>query len=243
MGLTLDAWQQEVLETLSRYVIMVCGRQVGKSTVVAVKVVHRALTTHNALVLLIAPSLRQSIELMRKVKGMARAAGEQLVTDNKTEIELRNGSRIVALPGSEDTVRGFAAVDLIVVDEAAFASDDLYYAVEPMIQISRGDMVLLSSAYITNGFFYEIWHSTDPTWERYRVTAYDCPRYDRDELERLKRTIPPRKFECEYLAEFIDPEGAVFTAEQIAAMFDEDVEPIGEADEHQILDDDVEALG
>lgn len=243
LGLDPDPWQQKVLESRSRFSILACARQVGKSTIVAVKVIHRAMTRPGSMVLIIAPSLRQSIELMTKVRNLLKFAGAKLVSDNKTEAELANGSRIVALPGSEDTVRGFSAVDLIVIDEAAFAKDDLYYSVYPMIQISRGSMILLSSAYITNGFYYDIWHGSDERWERHRITAYECPRYDHAELEYLRESIPAKKFQCEYLAEFVDPEGAAFTAEQIEAMFDNDVVPFGMDNENAILDDRVEAFG
>lgn len=241
--LTPDEWQAEVLTDSSRFITMVCARQVGKSTVVGVKVTHLAMTKPGALILVIAPSLRQSKELMSTIKAMLRLAGAELTKDNETEVALTNGSRIVALPGSENTVRGFASVDLIVIDEAAFASDTLFYAVYPMIQISRGKIILLSSAYVTNGFFYEIWHNGDQNWKRYRVTAYDCPRYDQQSLEDIRSWTPARQFKCEYLAEFVDPEGATFSAEEIEDSFDDDIEPMMATAETTVLDDGVEVMG
>lgn len=242
LRLTPDPWQKDVLRDRQRFMMLTCARQVGKSTIVAVKVSNKAMAKAGSLVLVIAPSLRQSKELMRTVKQMLRLAGADFEKDNETEVTLSNGSRVVALPGAEGTVRGFASVDLIVIDEAAFASDSLFYAVYPMIQISRGSMILLSSAYITNGFFYELWNNGDERWQRYRVTAYDCPRYDQKELEEIRQWTPDRQFKCEYLAEFVDPDGATFTADEIHDAFDEDLEPMSITANDTVLTDEVEAL-
>lgn len=238
-----DDWQRSVLMSHSRFMVMACARQVGKSTIVAVKVTHRAVTAPNSLVLVIAPTQRQSKELMMKIKTFLRISGTELLTDNQTEVILANGSRICALPGSEDTVRGFSAVDLIVIDEAAFAANELYHTVYPMIQISRGDMVLLSSAYITDGFFYEIWTGNDERWEKYRITAYDCPRYDINELEIIRANTPEKAFKAEYLAEFVDPAGATFTELQISDAFDDEVAPLMDLEANDVLDESVEAIG
>ena len=54
------------------------------------------------------------------------------------ELELTNFSRIVCVPCKEETIRGFAKVDLLVIDEAARVPDDLYRAVRPMLAVSGG---------------------------------------------------------------------------------------------------------
>jgi hypothetical protein len=47
-------------------------------------------------------------------------------------LQFPNGSRIIGLPGSEETIRGFSAVSLLLVDEASRVPDDLYMAVRLM---------------------------------------------------------------------------------------------------------------
>ena len=95
-----------------------------------------------ALVLLLSPSLRQSGELFRKVTSVHRAAGTGVAVKQQStlRLELANGSRIVALPAGEETVRGFSGVDLLIIDVAARVPDELYYSVRPMLAVSGGKL-------------------------------------------------------------------------------------------------------
>lgn len=47
-------------------------------------------------------------------------------TESALRLELQNGSRIISLPGKEQTVRGFSGVRLLAIDEAARVPDELY---------------------------------------------------------------------------------------------------------------------
>jgi hypothetical protein len=74
--------------------------------------------------------------------------------DNALKLELNTGSRVIALPGVEATVRSFSSVRLLIVDEAARVADDLYRSVRPMLAVSGGSLVAVSSAYAKKGLFY-----------------------------------------------------------------------------------------
>src|SRR5436189_6447446 len=102
-GLTPDPWQRQLLLAPQRQVLLNCSRQSGKSRTVATLAVHTAVFQRNSLTLLLSPSLRQSVELFRKVlegyHAMGRPVGTAGVT--QTHLELANGSRVVCLPGRE----------------------------------------------------------------------------------------------------------------------------------------------
>jgi hypothetical protein len=85
---------------------------------------HRALYHPGSLILCLAPALRQSQELFGKVLGFYRNLERPVLpqAERKLSLELENGSRIVTLPGSEKTIRGFSGAALLIVDEAARAS-------------------------------------------------------------------------------------------------------------------------
>ena len=122
-GITPDEWQARLLRSNARQLLMACARQSGKSTVSALIAIHEALHHAPALILLLAPALRQSQELYRTVRRLLGALGE-LVPPTSQEsalsLELASGSRIVCLPGSTDsTIRGFSNVRLLVINEAA----------------------------------------------------------------------------------------------------------------------------
>ncbi len=151
-----DEWQAGVLRSAANQILLLCSRQSGKSTVTALLAVHRALSRAPGLVLLLAPALRQSQELFRKVKGILGSLSNvpRILQESALSLEFTTGSRIVCLPGKEATIRGFSAVDLLVVDEASRVPDDLYAAVRPMLAVSGGRIVLLSTPFGQRGFFH-----------------------------------------------------------------------------------------
>ena len=150
-----DSWQKDVLRTSMKRVILNCSRQAGKSTVAAIMALHRIMFYDGSLVLLISPSLRQSSELFKKVTEMMKNLPHppKLVEDNKLSLQLRSGSRIVSLPGDEANIRGYSKVDLIIEDEAARVSDDLYRAIRPMLAVSKGSLMLISTPFGKNWAF------------------------------------------------------------------------------------------
>src|ERR1039458_6387478 len=130
-GMPPDPWQVRLLRSRAERTLLLCSRQSGKSTVTAAMALHEVVFHAKSLVLLLSPSLRQSQELFRKVTDFRNRLGEPIAIaeESALRVELRNGSRIVALPGTEGTVRGFSGVRLIIVDEAARVDDPLYYSI------------------------------------------------------------------------------------------------------------------
>jgi len=108
-------------------------------------------------VLIVSPSLRQSSEGFRSFMATYdRLDGvPELRAESLTRAELANGSRVISLRGSEKTIRGFAGVKMIVLDEAARIEDDLIAAVRPMMATVDGSLIALSTSFGKRGWFYE----------------------------------------------------------------------------------------
>src|SRR5262249_45002526 len=155
--------------------LILASRQVGKSSVISVLALHTAVFRPGSLVLLLSPSQRQSAEIFRKLLDAYRVLGEDApsVAESTLMLQLANGSRVVSLPGKEESIRSFSSVSLLVIDEAARVSDALYRSVRPMLAVSGGKLVALSTPFGKRGFFYEEWHGGGP-WHRVRVTADQC---------------------------------------------------------------------
>jgi hypothetical protein len=134
-----------------------------------------------------------------------------------------NGSRIVALPGAEGNIRGYSGVALLIIDEAARVPDPLYYSVRPMLAVSRGRLVALSTPFGKRGWFYEEWVSENP-WHRVEIKAADCPRIPRDFLEQERQALGERWFAGEYECEFSDVLGSVFSYADIHGAVSDDIE-------------------
>jgi hypothetical protein len=155
-------------------------------------------------------------------------AGATVASDveNKLTLELSNGSRIVSLPGKEATIRGFSGVSLLVVDEASRVDDALYQAIRPMLAVSRGRIILLSTPFGKRGFFHAEWTGGGPDWQRTKVTAHDCPRIDPDWLAAEQRRIPASAFDEEYLCIFGELEDAAFAFDDIRSAIAPGLSPL-----------------
>ena len=203
----LDPWQKEFLQDNRRRLLLLIHRQGGKSTVVSIKAVHRALFRDNQTVLLFSPTQRQSSELFYTVRKMIKSVPEyeaELVVDNVTSLELRNGSRIISLPGTNWNIRGYHA-DLVIIDEAAGVDDKVFAAVSPMLLTTNGQFILVSTPDKKVGEFYKAYVSD--IWSKYVVRASENPRMQTsDKLIFLQTELVDRgsriynqEYECEFL--------------------------------------------
>ncbi len=218
-GLEADPWQADALRSEDPRLSLVVHRQGGKSSIVGVKCVHKAVYKPEALVLMFGPSQRQANELFRKTLACYRTIGRPVVAEaeNVTTLQLENGSRIVSLPGNEATTRGFSAPDLIVIDEAARVPDAVFRAISPMLAVSGGQLIALSTPWGKRGWFYET--TRNPSWRTISVPATACPRISVDFLESERRLIGDIWFKSEYLVEFVDALGTMFRTDDIEAIF------------------------
>lgn len=228
LGIEPDPLQSEVLRTSAKRGMLNCCRQWGKSTITAAKAVHQAQTAAGSLTLVVSPSARQSGEFLRKAEGFARRLGVRPKGDGDNEISmaLPNGSRIVGLPGTEATIRGFSAVSLLLVDEASRVSDDLYLSIRPMLAVSDGTLWLMSTPFGKRGFFYEAWARGGGEWRRFRAPATECARIPRTFLEEERGAMGERWFRQEYLCEFEDAVSNVFERDLVERALREDVAPL-----------------
>lgn len=227
-GFTLDRWQADLMRSTAQRVLLLCARQSGKSTVSAFIGLATALFQPGALVLIVSPSQRQSAEMFRTLMGFYRALNDvpPLAAESVLRAEFANGSRIIALPGTERTIRGYAACDLVIVDEAARCPDELLVAIRPTMAVkSKARLIALSTPAGKRGWFFEAW-TGDQSWHRVRVGASECPRISPEFLAEELRELGQQRFEEEYQLAFLDPEESVFPTEIIARAFTDAVVPL-----------------
>jgi hypothetical protein len=170
------------------------------------------------LVLLVAPAQRQSVELFRKVRDLYNGQRDapKITNESALRLELENGSRIVALPGTEGTIRGYSAPKLVVVDEASRVEDALFTGLRPMLATNQGRMVLLTTPWGKRGYFYEAWAHGEG-WRRTKITADQCPRIDPEWLADERKLIGEWQYRQEYQCEFVDTDEQFFPSDLIEA--------------------------
>lgn len=229
LGLDPDEWQRRLLlsEKEKKRILLNCSRQSGKSTIVAVLSLYHALNTPKALVLVLSPSLRQSGELFKKITSFYQSLNRPVPAETETALTLQlvNGSRIVSLPGKEGTIRGFSGVSLLIIDEAARVLDDLYYAARPMLAVSNGRIIVLSTPYGKRGFFFNEWTGSRD-WERVRITAKECPRISSEFLADERAAMPEHIFRQEYCCEFSETIDQLFSYDEVQQAITAEVRPL-----------------
>ena len=220
LGLELDQAQRAILDPGIRRGILNCCRKWGKSTMIALKAAHFAATTPGATVLVVAPSARQSEELLGIAGNILRKL-EQAATYSQERVSLANKSRILALPNQPVTIRGYSP-QLLVVDEAAYLPEEIWDAVFPMLNAAPGGgwLWLMSTPAQPVGFFHRLWESPGDHWTKLKVTAHDCPRIPAAMIEEARRSFAPERFAREYLCEFAQPATAAFPEEIIRSCLD-----------------------
>ncbi len=225
VGFRPDDWQAEMLRSSAQGVLLNCSRQSGKSTGTALLTVHSGIYLPDTLVLVLSPSLRQSSELFRKVLDFYGAldAADQTEAETKLTLELKNGSRIVSLPGKEGTIRGFSGVGLLIVDEASRVPDALYYAIRPMLAVSGGRILALSTPFGKRGWWFNEWTEGGDYWHRIEVPASRCPRITPEFLEQERRTLGDWWFQQEYNCQFMDAQTAAFSYDDVQETLSEGV--------------------
>jgi hypothetical protein len=101
----------------------------------------------------------------------------------------------------------------------------LYVAVRPMLAVSGGRLIALSTPYGKRGWFHDEW-TGENQWERVRVTAEECPRITQEFLAEERRSIGDRWYRKEYGCEFMETVDAVFSCDDIQQARSEDIQPL-----------------
>lgn len=225
LGRPLWPHQVELARSPARYRVMCAGRQVGKSTLLAVLALHTAATRRDALVLLVSAGEHASRRLLAEAADLATGSAllrGSVLDESRSSLTLANGSRILSVPASQRQIRGWP-VDLLVLDEAGFIDPEIWRAAEPAIIARPGSRVILSSSPWggVEHFFRQLWQrgmdAPDEHVASWHWPSTVSPLVDGALLARIREREPADYFDREYLAEWPDESGAYFTESEIMA--------------------------
>jgi hypothetical protein len=215
LGIKPTRWQQVFLRAPGgASLLALTARQVGKTTTAAAAMAHTALFRPGSLSVVACPAQRQSAEAVRRVRDDVLKAGGKFTAVNVYGLELNNGSRVLALPGSDDSIRGLTVDAWIIADEAARLSNDLISALRPMrARRPQARFAMLSTAWSRTDPFWMAWESDDPAWIRLKATA-DMPgmvEFAPGFLESERRALGEEAYKREYLGIPLGAQASPFT--------------------------------
>jgi len=216
LGVTPMPWQETFLQARrGASILALTARQVGKTTTAAWAIAHTMLFYPGSLSVIACPAQRQSAEAVRRIRTFLLKAGAKFKSDNVYALELENGSRVLALPGEEETIRGLTVDGWIVADEAARLSEELIAALHPMrARCPQARFVMLSTAWKRTDPFWTAWSSESDIWLRLQATADgpDAP-FTAEFLEQQRSTLGEEAYNREYLGIPGGGQGTLFTSD------------------------------
>src|SRR5439155_21342396 len=225
LGVSLFPYQRDALGLVRGHdrVCLAWGRQCGKDHLTALYGLYVALTRPRSVVVCVSPSQRQSDLWAERLTSFALSKREiraSVVDMSQSEVTFTNGSRVVSLPSGAQgsaTIRGFSRVSLLVVNEAAWVSEDTFQAAQPFLAASGKDakLVLISTPFAQSGMFWGSWNSD--LFARSHARSADSPLVPSDFLEKEKATMDSLSFAAEYEAQFLSAQNAYFPTELIAS--------------------------
>lgn len=219
----LEPWQKDLFDLYSthprnKWFVIKAKRQVGKSICLEGLLIAASLKKPGSFSLFVSPVMQQARKVYNDVNRIAYSI---IRSANGSNLELTfiNGS-VVKFGSAQqaDSLRGFTVKNsgLLVVDEAAFCSDDVFYQIlVPTTNVFKSDIFIVSTPKFKRGFFYNLW--IKGLEEGGKVISVDWNNYDTSKflpsetLELYRQEMPRLAFQSEFLAEFIDGEGSVFT--------------------------------
>ena len=218
----LYPWQKAVTDTICNKpgsglkVVVKAPRQRGKSFVSQGVLCHYALTYNNTVSAIVEPTNAQARKVFKSIKnGLWETGVVKKANETFLEIEFINGSRIMFKSAeSGDNLRGYTVSGVLVLDEAAFVSQEILELVLPWLNVHNAPMLIVSTPKIRDGVFYNYWR--EGIEGSNNVISIDWCDYDTsallsaDMVEQYRKTLTSNQFRSEILGEFLDDEGLVF---------------------------------
>src|SRR5262245_38984732 len=201
LGLTPTAWQESFLRAQrGASILALTARQAGKTSTAAWAIAHYMLFAPGSLSVIACPAQRQSAEAVRRVRETLIKAGAELESDNVFAVELKNGSRVLALPSTDDSIRGLTVDGWIIADEAARLRKGLIAALRPMrARRPQARLAMLSTAWSRTDPFWTAWAGDEQSWMRLKETADEIETFSPEFLDQERRALGDDGFKREYL--------------------------------------------
>jgi len=212
----------------NRRVILMEGRQQGKTTSSAAYILWYTLFHDNKTVAILANKAAAAREVLDRYQTMYENLPkwmQQGVTGwNKGDIELENGSKVFTAATGKSGIRG-KSVNMLYVDEAAIipnnVAEEFFTAVYPTISAGQTTKILLSSTPLGYNHFWRFWNDAENDRNGFVplfIPYWEIPGRDAAWAEEQRRMLGDLKFNQEVLCNFLGSSLTLIRSDVIAKM-------------------------
>ncbi len=208
-------FQRGMVSTMhdNRFSIFKLPRQSGKSTTIISYLLHYALFNQNVNIAVLANKSSTARDILSRLQlayeNLPKWMQQGIIAWNKGNIELENGSKIIAAATSSSAIRG-GSYNIIFLDEFAFVpsnvAEQFFASVYPTITSGQNTKVIIVSTPHGMNMFYKIWVDAQEKRNDYiPIDVHWSEVPGRDEAwkkETIRNTSESQfnsEFECEFL--------------------------------------------
>lgn len=217
-GFTPHEGQQGVIDSVlsssAKFFVLSVGRQWGKSMLGMNMMLYWAFNDNPCKLLWVSPVYSQTTKVQKELESALKESNLiDSINYSDNYMKLKNGSEVYFRSAERyDNIRGYT-FDYAVLDEAAFMKAEAWReAIRPTLAVN-GKKVLFLSTPKGKNWFYELFNLSqiNKNYGSFTAPSITSPYITADEIEDAQMTLPPNIFKQEYLAEFLDDGGEVFT--------------------------------
>ena len=212
----------------NRRVILMEGRQQGKTTTSAAYILWYTLFQSNKTVAILANKATAAREVLSRYQTMYENLPkwmQQGVTGwNKGDVELENGSNVFTAATTASGIRG-KSVNLLYVDEAAIipntVAEQFFTSVYPTISAGQTTKILLSSTPLGYNHFWKFWNDAENNRNGFVplfIPYWEIPGRDENWAKEQRALLGEIKFNQEVLCKFLGSSYTLIAADTIAMM-------------------------
>jgi len=203
-------FQQKLIENFHNHRFNICKmpRQTGKSTTVVSYLLHYAIFNDSVNIGILANKASTARELLARLatayENLPKWMQQGVLVWNKGNIELENGSKILAASTSASAVRGMS-FNILFLDEFAFVpnhiADSFFASVYPTITSGKSTKVIIVSTPHGMNHFYRMWHDAERKRNEYVPTEVhwsEVPGRDEAWKEQTINNTSEQQFKIEF---------------------------------------------
>jgi len=230
VNFNLYDYQKDIvnLSVKERFVICKMPRQCGKTTTLVGIMLWYVLFHETYSVAILAHKMAQAREILSRIQlayeHLPKWLQQGIVEWNKGNIELENGSKILASATSSSAIRG-GSFNLVYLDEFAFVENNMqesfFASVYPTISSGETTKVLITSTPNGLNMFYKIWMDSEEnknSYKRIDVHWSEVPGRDEKWKAETIRNTSEEQFRVEFECEFIGSSNTLISASKLRLL-------------------------